>query len=320
MTPGFVADGARTFHSGPVAAQSASPLRRGLIDKVPDADLEAAAASPDPRFFGIQGRVSRLADGRIGRFGWKAEHASLHGFVLTACAVELGLEVPGRHQGIKPDDPDYHSPGLDLSQEECNRAGRLHQESPRAGPAAAGDPARDGGDPIRPSVLRPDQLRHAIGRSSVRSMAFTAISCCTTWASRSATVPRTAFSVLPDPAEEQGPLADADFPAGPDAFAGEPQRARLPLRREWRTPPLWGLRDSAPYMHDGRAGDIATGNRPPRRTGRIGQEPLFQTPTRAAARYATLPEVPPRSFDRGARAVRPPLPDIPVHGPIFSAE
>jgi CxxC motif-containing protein (DUF1111 family) len=27
--------------------------------------------------------------------------------------------------------------------------------------------------------------------------------------------------------------------------------------REWRTPPLWGLRDSAPYMHDGRADTIA---------------------------------------------------------------
>jgi CxxC motif-containing protein (DUF1111 family) len=22
---------------------------------------------------------------------------------------------------------------------------------------------------------------------------------------------------------------------------------------EWRTPPLWGFRDSAPYLHDGRA-------------------------------------------------------------------
>jgi CxxC motif-containing protein (DUF1111 family) len=25
------------------------------------------------------------------------------------------------------------------------------------------------------------------------------------------------------------------------------------LRQEWRTPPLWGCRDSAPYLHDGRA-------------------------------------------------------------------
>jgi len=27
-------------------------------------------------------------------------------------------------------------------------------------------------------------------------------------------------------------------------------------RQEWRTPPLWGVRDSAPYMHDGRAGSL----------------------------------------------------------------
>ncbi len=27
-------------------------------------------------------------------------------------------------------------------------------------------------------------------------------------------------------------------------------------RREWKTPPLWGLRDSAPYLHDGRASTI----------------------------------------------------------------
>src|SRR5262249_52625017 len=26
--------------------------------------------------------------------------------------------------------------------------------------------------------------------------------------------------------------------------------------REWRTPPLWGVADSAPYMHDGRAPDL----------------------------------------------------------------
>ena len=26
--------------------------------------------------------------------------------------------------------------------------------------------------------------------------------------------------------------------------------------QEWRTPPLWGLRDSAPYLHDGRAATV----------------------------------------------------------------
>ena len=26
---------------------------------------------------------------------------------------------------------------------------------------------------------------------------------------------------------------------------------------EWRTPPLWGVADSAPYLHDGRAATLA---------------------------------------------------------------
>ena len=30
----------------------------------------------------------------------------------------------------------------------------------------------------------------------------------------------------------------------------------LPRYQEWRTPPLWGVRDTAPYMHDGRAGTL----------------------------------------------------------------
>ena len=33
---------------------------------------------------------------------------------------------------------------------------------------------------------------------------------------------------------------------------GIPQR-RGASRTEWRTPPLWGFRDSGPYLHDGRA-------------------------------------------------------------------
>jgi CxxC motif-containing protein (DUF1111 family) len=52
------------------------------------------------------------------------------------------------------------------------------------------------------------------------------------------------------------------------AFLGQPRRpdatadldragAAAASAREWRTPPLWGLRDSGPYLHDGRAASIA---------------------------------------------------------------
>jgi CxxC motif-containing protein (DUF1111 family) len=29
-----------------------------------------------------------------------------------------------------------------------------------------------------------------------------------------------------------------------------------PQPSEWRTPPLWGVADSAPYLHDGRAATL----------------------------------------------------------------
>jgi CxxC motif-containing protein (DUF1111 family) len=41
---------------------------------------------------------------------------------------------------------------------------------------------------------------------------------------------------------------DAEAPGRPGAGSASIQ--------EWRTPPLWGLRDSGPYLHDGRAASL----------------------------------------------------------------
>ena len=38
-------------------------------------------------------------------------------------------------------------------------------------------------------------------------------------------------------------------PAAPGSSLGTP----APVANEWRTPPLWGVADSGPYLHDGRA-------------------------------------------------------------------
>ena len=92
----------------------------GLIDAIPDEVIESAARR---RFAGsnpVRGRVSRLADGRIGRFGWKAQTATLAEFVHSAAAVELGLEMPGRHQAGDPRIPVLSPPGLDLDEDDCD--------------------------------------------------------------------------------------------------------------------------------------------------------------------------------------------------------
>jgi CxxC motif-containing protein (DUF1111 family) len=67
-----------------------------------------AASGPSDFFMGNQtplpltGRVARLKDGQIGRFGWKAHVATLREFTLQACSNELGLEVPGFPRAAPP--------------------------------------------------------------------------------------------------------------------------------------------------------------------------------------------------------------------------
>ncbi len=103
----------------------------GLIDAIPDRVIEAAAKTKHFSFPEIAGRISRLKDKRIGRFGWKAQTPSLGDFVLTACAVELGLEVPGHHQGGSPQKPEEHAKGLDLTAGECSALVAYVRDIPR---------------------------------------------------------------------------------------------------------------------------------------------------------------------------------------------
>jgi CxxC motif-containing protein (DUF1111 family) len=50
---------------------------------------------------------------------------------------------------------------------------------------------------------------------------------------------------------EGGGSYDGPPPQAPQLSPGEG-----PLPDEWRTPPLWGVADSAPYLHDGRAASL----------------------------------------------------------------
>ena len=101
----------------------------GLIDAIPDETLIAQQRehSTAARLVGlsaardakVRGRVARLADGRIGRFGWKLEFASLNDFVKAACANELGLANPDRPQATPLGHLAYKGKGIDLTDEQC---------------------------------------------------------------------------------------------------------------------------------------------------------------------------------------------------------
>lgn len=191
----------------------------------------------------MRGRVARLKNGHIGRFGWKAEIATLREFTLQACANELGLEVPGLHRSPPPWKKEYKAPGIDLTNDQCDALTNFVASLPKPRVRSAesrrqADDIDNGGKLFRGigcaachrqnlgdvDGIYSDLLLHDMGRELSDSGAYSVID------------PETAAS------------KDKSKPAA------EP--IRPPSEREWRTPPLWGVGDSAPYLHDGRANTL----------------------------------------------------------------
>ncbi len=213
-----------------VSERNATPLfGAGMIDALSDLDLERAVGQ-EPH--AVRGRVRRLKDGRIGRFGWKAQMASLEDFVLTACANELGLEVPGHHQAPSPLAPDATASRPDLTQKECDALVAYVRSLPQPVVLDEGGPGESTG------VAKGRELFRTIGCAECH---------------------------LPDLGPIQGIYSDlalhemgSDLSDPGDYYDDEAPRVPGAVGRgEWRTPPLWGFRDSAPYLHDGRARNLA---------------------------------------------------------------
>ena len=117
MVNGFQLPATNGFALSVVERNTPALFGLGQIDEIPSDELVAVAESQPAD---VRGRVSRTKQGRIGRYGWKAQIPSLHEFVRAACANELGLEVPGHSQARSPLDPTSKPEGFDLNEEECD--------------------------------------------------------------------------------------------------------------------------------------------------------------------------------------------------------
>jgi CxxC motif-containing protein (DUF1111 family) len=245
----------------------------GIIDRIPEKVLidvataqaqEAQKSGSMWRSFSavfvspsmpVFGRVARLKDGRVGRFGWKGQMATLREFTLQACATEIGLEVPGFPQTTPPWKADYKAPGLDLNADQCDdlisfvaslpSPSRKRSETDKdAEEIAAGQKLFEQvGCAVchQPKLgdvegIYSDLLLHDMGESLSDNAQH--------------------YGGSPIIAKEGGDGQIEPLPViGGSEVAKKPKFGAGP--REWRTPPLWGLRDSAPYLHDGRAATIA---------------------------------------------------------------
>jgi CxxC motif-containing protein (DUF1111 family) len=224
----------------------------GLIDAIPDKVLDDVAAeqvkasghAPQPsnsRQFGeplpVKGRVARLKDGRIGRFGWKASVANLREFTLQACSSELGLEVPGFARAAPPWKSDYKAPGIDLTGEQCDTLTRFVASLPK------------------PGVRKADSPEHASAIERGREL-FASVGCAVCHRPKLGDVDGIYSDLLLHDMGHE--LSDSgSYTVLEIASKDKSKQPRAANEREWRTPPLWGLHDSAPYLHDGRAKTVA---------------------------------------------------------------
>jgi CxxC motif-containing protein (DUF1111 family) len=232
-----------TANSGNVGGYSARVAPKliglGLLEAIPESTVISRVDSLDCDFDGISGRASYLQDAqtgdmRLGRFGWKAEVASVEQQAALSTAEDLGVG-----NSLVPDS----AGNLELSDDELSDLVTYLR-------LIGVPPQRNAEDA---QVMQGEQL-------------FDTVGCAACHLSEVVTGPEHPFAELrnqnirpftdlllhdmgADLADDSGVLPGASLSAPPDA-------------QEWRTPPLWGLglaatvNPNARFLHDGRAANL----------------------------------------------------------------
>ncbi|PYE34824.1 CxxC motif-containing protein (DUF1111 family) [Rhizobium sp. PP-F2F-G38] len=230
----------------------------GLLEAIDVADILAHADPDDRDGDAISGRPSWLAPGAsgapvLGRFGWKAQAATVRAQAADAFATDIGISTP--------DDMRSHG-DCTARQPQC-----LAMEDgvqARLGTSEAPDPvldlvafyARHLAVPARrnvaaPAVLEGKRLFSDVGCASCHVPKFVT--------RRDPTSPSTAFQLIwPYSDLLLHDMGEGLSDAVPASDPGNTDGAK-PLPGEWRTPPLWGIGLAqtvdarAGFLHDGRA-------------------------------------------------------------------
>ena len=199
----------------------------GLLEAVPDSAIDQKGAT---------GHVARTADGRIGRFGRKAEFATIREFVEGALLEEIGITSPNRPEELKPNgrplpkgtdpapDPEANAATVDALTDFVRFLAPPAPESLSTG-------ARD-------SIAAGERVFAQAGCASCHTPVLT------TAASPSQALGARRVAAYTD-------LRVHDL--GPDVAGICGQNAGP---AEWRTTPLMGIRGRQLLMHDGQSQSI----------------------------------------------------------------
>lgn len=210
----------------------------GLIDAIPDDVIIQQERVQSARHGLIPGgsetvpvgRIARGPKGEIGRFGWKGQTNSLLTFVENACANELGLSNPGAAQPTSMAKLDYKGKGFDLTRDQCKQIAVF----------CAALPA-----PKELLPENPEERQQAVHGKAM----FEKVGCTNCHVANMGSVQGIYSDLLLHRMGMELTGGNAGYIPSPEL----PDDPSSPFPDEWRTPPLWGVADSGPYMHDGRA-------------------------------------------------------------------
>jgi CxxC motif-containing protein (DUF1111 family) len=215
----------------------------GLIEAIPDGTLIRLEDPLDANGDGIRGRAARIEDvatglQRIGRFGWKAQQATLLAFAGDAYVNEMGIS----------NDLFRKEPLGNVSRE----------QAARCLPSPAPEDTRD----TRTGLRAIDRFENFLrflgppGRGAIDALSlrgeriFSDIGCA------SCHIPQLETGPNADPVFDRKPVPLYSDLLLHDIGTGDGIEQADAKGEEIRTPALWGLRFRRPLLHDGSAATI----------------------------------------------------------------
>lgn len=227
----------------------------GLLQAIPDTAILAHADPADADGDGIAGRAN-TRQGIIGRFGWKAAVATVADFVGLALVNEVGITnflYPNEASPQGAAIPPGCKLTTGLEDAEASRLAGITAFLTFMSPPPRG--------PVTDAARRGEALFAQAGCAGCH-----------------VPVMKTGPSDLPG-------LDQVDVPLYSDLlthYMGGALDDRLPEGDagggRWRTPPLWGLRVRAAFLHDGRTRDLATAIRLHGGEGRASRDRFVALP------------------------------------------
>ncbi len=257
------------------ALRQSTPLfGLGLIEAIPDDAIRRNALHPV--IDGVRGKVSTVTDvatgqQRVGRFGWKAQQAGLLSFAGDAYLNEMGITSRLF--------PQENAPNGDLA--------RLAAYDAVLDPEDTVDPASGKSDIDAAAdfmrFLAPPPPVPLTREANDGQKVFRDLNCAICHTPMMGTGPSPVASLNFKPVPLYSDLLLHDMGALGDGIVQGQAGAR-----EMKTPPLWGLRFSAPYLHDGRAATLEAAIRAHDGEARVIRDRYVKLPPQAQGQLAAF--------------------------------